>query len=82
MGKPKLQEGPKGKTAARYKQVEKPVPCVRVPEHKAIRVDFRPEVGRAVKAMGCETCKIVWKATVQGLPTILAENMVIPGGRT
>lgn len=83
MGKPK-QEGPKGKTAARYKQVEKPVPCVRVPEHKSFPVDYRSENGHPVKARGCDTCKIVWKFTMfrrHGPYILLAENVAFPGGR-
>lgn len=73
-----------GKLAARHKQIEKPVACVRVPEHKSFAVDYRPEAGRAIKARGCETCHIVWRFTTfrnHGPYVLLAENVAFPGGR-
>lgn len=77
-------KGNTGKLAARFKQYERPIFCVRVPEHKAIHVDYRPEVGKPIKALGCETCGIVWRFTqfrYQGPYIILAEGMGLPSRR-
>lgn len=71
------------KTAARVKQVERHIPCVRDPAHKSFPVDFRPEYGKAIKARACETCGIVWRFIVwrhQGPHIILAENVKFLGG--
>ena len=79
----KKAEGPTGKVGGRFKQVQKIVACVRVPEHKAFPVDFRPETGRPIKAWGCDKCGVVWRFTTfrwQGTYIVLATNVVFPGG--
>ena len=79
----KKAEGPTGKVGGRFKQAQKIVACVRVPEHKAFPVDFRPETGRPIKAWACDKCGVVWRFTTfrwQGTYTVLATSVVFPGG--